>query len=376
MKSSKSNNLYRLVSFILIAVILLCSVGFAAANGEKNPDSGKDDDKVNNTDENNDGTVNDKVPDDNQNNNNNNNPEVPPDPKPVYTNPITGLEVSEEESNNTPLGFTLNPQNPLYGVSGSDLTIEFPKEDGKTIMLSYTTKTLLWKIGSLTSTRAFISNMSNYFGGVIISYGKDDIVSYPIWEVDKIQLDISQYSECYYKENSLYIYTSRDMVMNALKQNSDIHISGYKQTPYDFVSEGNSVSGTSDANSVIISYSDVDQTELYYSEKTNKYLYFKSGNRKIDMLSGENIAFSNVFVLFANTTTYEMSNGSELVVDTESGGLGYYISNGKMTEIKWLKDENNNLLFTDLSGEKLLINRGNIYISYFKASCVNKVKVL
>ena len=54
--------------------------------------------------------------------------------------------------------------------------------------------------------------MSNFFGGVVISYGNDDKVVYDVWETDKIVLDLSQYSDCYYVENTLYIYTSENMV--------------------------------------------------------------------------------------------------------------------------------------------------------------------
>jgi len=86
------------------------------------------------------------------------------------------------------------------------------------------------------------------------------------------------------------------------------------------------------------------------------------------MLTGETIAYTNVFILFSNTITYENSDGIEMVFDTVSGGKGYYISNGTLTEFKWCVDETNNLKFYNLKNEELTINRGNVYISYYKAS--------
>ncbi|MBO5945681.1 MAG: DUF3048 C-terminal domain-containing protein, partial [Clostridia bacterium] len=81
----------------------------------------------------------------------------------------------------------------------------------------------------------------------------------------------------------------------------------------------------------------------------------------------EIVTFSNAFILFANSTTYENADASQLVINTTAGGRGYYFSKGKYTEIIW---ENNDegLIFKDLSGEVLCINTGNSYITYYKAS--------
>ena len=86
------------------------------------------------------------------------------------------------------------------------------------------------------------------------------------------------------------------------------------------------------------------------------------------MLTGETIAYTNVFVLFANTITYENSDGVEMIFDTISGGKGYYLSNGTLTEFKWCVDEMNRLRFYNLKNEILCINPGNVYMSYYKAS--------
>ena len=122
-------------------------------------------------------------------------------------------------------------------------------------------------------------------------------------------------------------------------------------------------------------FSESDETEFYYSEATGQYLYFKSGTRKVDMLNGKNVAYTNVFTLFANTTTYEKADGSELIIDTTAGGSGYYFSNGYMTEIRWSVDEGGNLKFTTLAGELLTVNRGNSYVGYYKASSSSSVTI-
>ncbi len=391
MKSSKESGLHKIVSFALIAVLLVFIVGFAANGWNedlKGSESGDGGDKTGETDENIDN--NPTPPDDDTSNttpppstdstesedNNSGENTLPPEPEaPKYINSLTGLEITKEQSEKLPLGFVINPSLAMYGVSSSDLAIEFPTEDGTTRMLSYTTDTsLLWKIGSLVETRAFISGMSNFFGGIVVSYGNDDIVKYSPWDLSKSELNLKNFTSCYYTENTLYVYTSAESVDMALSQRPDIKIQGYKNAPYIFNQDGK-VLGNNDATTVIIPYSESSETELYYSEKTGKYLYYKSGNRKIDMLSGKNISFNNVFILFADTTTYDKSIGSELVVDTTSGGRGYYISAGKQTEITWSVNENAELKFFSLSGDVLEVNTGNSYISYYKASNSSAVKI-
>ena len=379
MKNLKLKGFYKFLSLLLIAILVASAVGFAASGREitpTQPDSGNLGNHTDKTDENKGGaTAN------NGNNSDKNNitsdeeltPPSTPEPEEVFLSKITGEKVTKDEYNAIPQGIVVDPMRPLYGVSKSDLMIEFPIEDGTSRLVAYTTnKEVMWKIGSLRATRNFISNMSNFFGGVVISYGNDDKVVYDVWETDKIVLDLSQYSDCYYVENTLYIYTSENMVDIAEnRMSASASLTTYKDAPYVF-SDGR-ITGVTDATNVSIPYSGSNTTNLYYHEGSGKYLYYKGENRRMDMLTGDNISFKNVFILFANATTYENSDGTELVIDTVSGGRGYYISNGGLTEFVWSTTKNGELVFKNLMGETLVVNRGNAYIAYYKASLASDI---
>ena len=399
MKSSKSSGLHKFLSVILIAVLLVFIVGFASNGWQEDqgqPDNGEVGNVTDNTDENKDGTTNQETNDNVNGDNTGDDKKEPPkenggintdntnegnkDPEDAlppqnYINNMTGLGVSETQKYNVPLGFVFDPVAPLYGISSSEIAIEFPIEDGTTRLLSYTTdNSALWKIGSLVETRAFISAMSHYFGGVIVSYGNDDVIPYDIWDTSSVELDLSKHYGSYHRENAKYVYTSYDKLGAALDAASGLTAEVYKNAPFDFVSEG-LVFGVSDAASVNIPYSDKSATTLHYSEKTGTYLYYKGGNRKVDMLSGKNVGFENVFVLFADATTYEKSSGTELVIDVISGGRGYYVTKGTLAEFTWALDEIGELNFYSLSGERLTVNRGNSYLAFYKASDAVNVKI-
>lgn len=405
MKSSKINGLQKTVSFALIAVMLVFVIGFVSSGFQNPPDSPDDgsgdtnsptddntppgneqpneDDKQDESPDTNKGENNQEDSKDNENLNSGNQDQNPDDdflppvvePEPTYFNKITGLEVSKEKSEAIPVGYVVDPSLPLYGISSSDITFEFPTEDGKTRMLSYTTDSaLLWKIGSLSRTRAFISGISNFIGGVVVSYGNDDLVKYSIWDTSKIELDLSKHYNSYFLENTLYIYTSKELTDNAIEAAANLSPKPYKSCPFLFSQLGNVV-GIGEAATVTLPYSEEGRVDLYYSEKTGRYLYYKAGARKMDMLTGKNVGFDNVFILFADTTTYEKAHGSELVIDIMGGGSGYYVSGGTYLELRWGINEIGELAFYSLNGEKLAVNPGTSYVAYYKSSQAASVKI-
>lgn len=379
MNSFKLSSFQKFICLILIVVLVVFAVGFAAEGwqppAEDIPNDGDENNNSNNNEENNDQQIPDTGNNDNSGNNNEGSNETPDEPEiPTYISVATGLQITEGEFNATPMGIVVDPMMPMYGISDSDISIEFPIEDGSSRMLCYTTcEDVMWKIGCLKATRDYISSMSSFFGGIVVSYGKDDIVAYDAWETDKLELDLSAHADCFYVENTLYVYTSESLIESAKEREKEtLNSVGYANMPYSFADKDSSV-GKNEATVVNIPYSLQNETTLYYNELTMQYLYYKSGNRKMDMLTGKNVAFTNVFVLFSNATTFENSSGSQLVIDTVSGGKGYYISSGKLAEFNWSTDRSGNLIFKNLMGEKLSVNRGNSYIAFFKASNSSKI---
>ena len=102
MKSFKMNGLSRLFSFVLIAVILVCTVGFAVGGLQSNkaPDPNNSGDIGSNTENTDEDTDQSKEPDENPSNQNQDNleNELPKEPAPEHTkyyNTITGILSNE-----------------------------------------------------------------------------------------------------------------------------------------------------------------------------------------------------------------------------------------------------------------------------------------
>lgn len=368
MKWLQNGNLAKLVAFFVIAVVITCTVSFAA-NGWQSFINEPSSDKIT-TDK---ITVNNKVDENNENKPVDDVPVIQPTDK--FYHPLTGLETSLETSQKRPVCVSFESANPLYGISSSYLTVEFPTEYGTTRFLCFTDEIKsLGKIGALAPSRGYISNLATYFGGILLSYGMDDTFEYTYKNPSNV-LDFKATSGyCYTEYNSL-VYTNGDLV-NAFLNNSTINQSatGNINLPYNFKSEYSAPDGN-DATTVSITFSDVSSTQLTYSDTEMVYTMTKNASLKNDLLNDKSISYTNVFVLFANTTTYETESNTQLIVDTYSSGTGLYASMGKYIEITWHKDASGNLVFHDMNGIKLDVNRGTSYIAYAKASEKSSVKV-
>ena len=271
MNSFKLNNFQKFACFALIIIMVVCAVGFASdgwqldLNQINKPSTDNKDNLPQNKEESTDANK--------DNDNKQDNIEETP-PPPQYFSAATGLQISESESTAIPVGVVVNPSAPLYGVSSSDISIEFPIEDGSSRLLVYSTDDeTMWKIGSLLPTRNYISNMSNFFGGMIVSYGKDDVIDYDSWETQNLELDLSKHSDCYYVENSSYVYTTEAMIASAQSKNNG-NYSGYSSMPFSF-SESEFSLGYNEATALTIPFTQTNESQFYYNELTGKYLYYK-----------------------------------------------------------------------------------------------------
>ena len=376
MKWLQNGNLTKLVAFFVIATVITCTVSFAANGWQsftKEPDSDNivaDKNTENDDfDENKDG-ANTGAGD----NSGNDVPVVAPTPK--YYHYITGKETDLESSLKRPMCVVFSSADPLYGLSSSYLTIELPTEHGNTRFLAFTDDAKsLGKIGSIAPSRGYINNLAAYFGGVLLSYGNDDEFDYDYATPTGV-LDFSSTPGYCYTEYNSFVYTNGDLV-NAFLNNTNTNLIANDtcRAPYSFAPVDSTVVGNESATNVVITFSDSNTTELVFSANDGKYTMTKNANQKNDLLNDKAISYDNIFILSADSTTYETSESTQLIIDTLGGGSGQYIHGGTMTKISWTRDAGGNLIFLNSEGERLTVNPGTSYIAFIKSSSPTSVKV-
>ncbi len=384
MKRSKNGNLAKLVAFFVIVIIIICSVSFMASGWQLYVTKDQNSGDVASSDKTNDQADGNKDPSNNESegeadgSQNGENPDVPAlKPIPEYLHYISGKEISQEQSKIRPLAFVMNTAYPAYGLSSSFLTVEIPTEGGKTRFIAFTdTAEALGKIGSLSETRKYISDVAAAFGGILVSIGNDDSYEYSTGAViDAECIDLDARKGYYYTEYSEYAYTNGALIKALLKEASvDTEMISAPTVPYDFVDYySERLSMSREAQEISISFANGNNTGFVFDDSTGRYSMSKNSSAVRDLLNDEICSYDNLFVLFADCTTVETADITESVFYTMTGGKGYYATEGGYTEISWTTDKAGQLVFLDSNGERLKVNRGTSYIAFAKSSAPNAV---
>lgn len=363
MDTRKNGNLAKLVAFFLIVTVLIMAIAFSAngwqGDDKTQPDSGNssEDEKA---DENTDGEEIDSE-----------------EPKaPAYTNYISGLEISKEESLLRPLCILYDTEAPMYGLSSAFLTVELPTEGGKTRLLAFTNNaTSIAKLGTLAPTRKYISNIAAYFGAIPVYIGEDDCFTYSGISSDNGYIDFSSNPGYYYTEYGMHSYTNADLI-NACIKNIGIStvMSEAPKMPYTFANSPDAARGSIKAETALIQFDRGSTTELIYTD-SGKYRLQKNAYVISDKYNDTAAEYDNAFILFADSTTHETAENTEMILDTTSGGSGYYLNGGSAKKITWTANDNGELCFYSESGEVLKIAPGTSYMAFAKSSYSSLTKL-
>ncbi len=365
MNKEKIGNLLRVIAVILIATVALFLIGATAADKTPQDNNTPQDDETPDNSQ-----TDDTTPD--QDTTDNNDSAKPDDEEvKVYKSPLTGLDVTEEEYLAHRLALIYSPTDTLYGISLADIVVEIPVSDESTRYVVYTSFGKdLSKIGTLAPVRDNMLALFNSFGGVFVAKGNDGVVEYK--HPQQLHIDLSQGRDYSFNESVNSTYTSGELLLDYMRDKGTVTVGA--DTPTPFLFSDDDFIGRAVCNVITLPYSDKSTTSLVYDKSIFAYTLLSSGKAQVDMLTGINASFTNAFVLFSDSVTYERSDLIETVTETLCGGAGYYLSLGRLTEIKWEADADGIISFKTLSGDELKINRGKTYIGYFKSSERNSVK--
>lgn len=342
MNNKKTSNHVRLIAFFLTATTLICTFGLTVDGWQRS-----NNDSVNNKQDND--LLNDTLSDISDEN--------------CFFSLLTGLSTTEDKANERPFAFIFDSIN-SYGISASEVLIEIPIEDGEARYLALMNDVSeLKKIGSISCTRGYINNLIKYFDSIGVHNGFDDIIAYDSLDISDNSIDLSASEDYGYTENKDRIFTNYSLINSGINDlGINTKVKDKKKTPFYFSND--IVKYEKQALEVSLGLSEKSNINLIYSSEGGKYSYYNNDIKKTDSPLG----FTNCFILFADSITYDNVNGVQLVVDTLGGGTGYYLTNGTYTSINWIADSSGTITFYFDNSEKLVINKGNSYIGFFRSS--------
>lgn len=302
---------------------------------------------------------------------------------PANQNLLTGVpNLTEGAIGKRPVAVMVNNVSaamPQYGVEQADIIFEIPVESDQTrFMALYGDYTTVPQVCAIRSCRSYFPALALGFDAFYVNWGSDDtIYDY----LAALQLD--QYDGMY-GDGGLF---GRDQ--DRLNAGYALEHTGYFDgTQFASVvqAEGRRIDLVEDKRDAAFLFNGLEeqlkpvgndcqrvdinfgaQTAAFvYDEASKTYKKDNNGEPQIDGRTGNQLAFTNVFVLETSISVRDAVGHKEIDWDGDVYSVGYYISNGGVQKIRWAKSPNNEwsrLVFYDESGQPISINRGKTYIA-------------
>lgn len=295
-------------------------------------------------------------------------------------NPFTGYEKEADYPNGkravAVMINNLKDALPQRGTSAADVLYEMVTEGGITrLMAVYSDYSKMPDTGPIRSARdQHIQLMFPYeamhvhIGASAIAQDMLERFSYGKQNIEGITYSAVWWRDTPHDDSSSYCYTNGKLLSAFLQGNGDFddayeaspifHFAPYDEPPR--LPDG----GT--AGDVHIQFSSSYYADFIYDQNTKKYLKYDTlGQPQVDEGNGQQVAVDNVIVLF---TRVEKRPGDTPLfeVDYSNGGYGYYISQGRYEQIRWLKGlPNQPLRIVDIGGNEIdvQINCGKTYVA-------------
>lgn len=290
--------------------------------------------------------------------------------------PISGLYALEEKVKRRPMAimFDNHPKARWQsGISQAEIVYEYLVEAPYTRYMGIFLINDPESIGPIRSARPyFISSLLEY-DPIYVRVGgspqaKDDVLAFNIDDIDGLVAPkvVLWRNTKVNKKSPHNTYTSMEALRAYQKEN------GYKETG-DYVgfkfNDGDRDLEGFDANKVIINYNSQNTTSYIYDPKEKEYSREKDGQLHIDELDHSPIRVKNIIIQEAETKIIDDSG--RLFIDVIGEGRGKYITNGKVVDIKWVKQSRSNkTYYHDENGREIIFNPGATWIQVVKPDTI------
>lgn len=293
-------------------------------------------------------------------------------------NPLTGIAApSLTQVYHRPLAIMISnaaKARPQWGLSKPDIVFEGLVEGGETRMMGLLSDwESLPQIGPIRSTRHDFVELAQGFDALLIHCGGSDIAYNYINATGMKTLDGTKYDNRFFQRDQQRrtqrglehsMYTTSELALKGIRAlGMTEEIQPPYQYPLSFAPEHapQSLPGGV-CNQMNMSYSGISNAKFVYQPAAKKYVKSWGSNVMTDGTTGEEIAYTNVILLYATVNTlddYDKHMEMEL-----TAGEGIYVSNGTYTKIRWQKGNGTQpLQLLDAQGAgQLTLNAGNTYI--------------
>lgn len=295
-------------------------------------------------------------------------------PPTIYYNRFTGLACDEVLLSCRPISVCMGnfDGNRQEGLSFADLLIEAPIDGDKTRLWGvYTDHSKLNTITNVSTVRDYMMPVLGAFGAIGAYAGTTDApgADATVYTGDHLDYVYHNLSSTFTKGENGQLSTSIQ-ALTAAASARGYSLSDQSATlPYRFCATDSLFTPNSNRiRSVSFRFSMANTVSYRYDETTAKYYREQGGATHTDAATGDQLAFSNLLLLFHNVSYYHTSNATSFSLDTKSGGDGYLYTGGGVVSVHWSYGDDGTLSVVDDTGEAVVLNRGKTYIGMLRVT--------
>ena len=296
-------------------------------------------------------------------------------PTPTLSvNPLTGLD-DGNYANKRPVAVTLRTlygAQPQWGVAAADVLVEGVTEGGTaSLMALYADVDSISRVGPVGPGRDLLLQAALPLNAVPVHIDKNiyaanllntlayqDLDGYHVGKT-AFAFDQSRQDAGYREENCWY--TTGELIRNGL-QSYGASAEGENTPLFRFGTRPEVAPENRNGTNLTVTFSKSDSEQLNYNEGTGLYEKLNAdGSPMTDAESGQQVAFTNVFVLYASTGIKD--DGYTRQYDM-TGGTGIYLNGGAWEQISWTKeDATGPFTLTAADGTPLTVAPGKSFIA-------------
>ena len=257
---------------------------------------------------------------------------------------------------------------PQAGLLEADIVYEIIVEGGETRLMLILQDKDLDKIGPIRSARHYFLDYALENDAIYVHFGSSpqalsDIEKYSVDNINGINESSTSFwrvSDKYAPHNAV---TNTDNIMK-IAQREGYATKTDKETVLNYVVKKVNLEDGEIANTVTIPYSEVNTVKYEYDADKKEYVRYSRGEKQVDWDTKKTITTKNIIIEKADNWTLDDGSGKgRQTLDNIKTLDGYYITNGKVIQIKCEKtSRTSQTVYKDLEGNEIDVNDGKTFI--------------
>lgn len=295
-------------------------------------------------------------------------------PEVLFRNPLNGQPMEEAYTGRV-FGVSINNSKsalPFHGISQADVFFEmYVNEYATRGFALFSDMAAVNSVGSVRSHRYNFTDLATAYDLIAINSGGYSTV---LEDADGRKIDMmncddnnggyrdyDRYKNQGYAWEHCLFAVGEDLIKAAKKKGFDLELAG-KDYGMLFTDEATPADGedASEIEIVLTIGSHKKSSIMKYNENTGKYVFWQYNKKMIDENNGQDIAFTNVIVMFAKNT----NEGIYHIAELDGSGEGYFACGGKIVPIRWVhENQTDAFTFFLADGTPLQQGVGSTYIA-------------